>query len=218
MKRVLAAVTVCAMAGAGCGSARPLPSSRGAFEALSESLGRDDGAAEVYAMLPASERAAVTLREFTERWTASREERQRAASAARTVLRAAAPVATVPGPDHDLTLVEEQDGWRVGDPLMGPAAGARVEGRSGARAALRGLRLALRRRDLPAVMASLSSRLRGAIEAELAAVLAALEDPDALDVLQIPGAAPVRVPLGDGRAVVLVREDGQWRIDDIVGP
>ena len=42
------------------------------------------------------------------------------------------------------------------------------------------------------------------------------DDPDALDVPEIQG--PTRVRLRYGRAVVLVWEDGQWRVDDIVGP
>lgn len=179
-------------------------------------MARDDGAAVVYAMLPAAERARMSLDEFSRRWSDTQIERARAASAARTRLQGGAPVASVAGAAHELTLIEERDGWRVADPLVGPAVGARTPGRSGARAALRGVHRALSRRDYPAVLDSLSSRMRGAIEAELAAVLAALEDPEALDVPEIPG--PIRVPLRDGRAVVLVWEDAQWRIDDIVGP
>jgi hypothetical protein len=154
--------------------------------------------------------------EFARRWETTREDRSRVAVAARAALQQGAALATVPTPEADLTLAEEPDGWRVADPMLGPAPGARTRGRAGMRAALRGLHRALRRRDVPAILGALSQRLRGALEAEIASLLAGTDDPDALDVPEIQG--PTRVRLRDGRAVVLVWEDGQWRVDDIVGP
>lgn len=214
VKRVLAAVLV---AGAvGCGAAGPLPSSRGTLLRVADALSRDDGAATLYAMLPAAEQATVSPDEFARRWATTREDRGRVAEAARAALQQGAAVTTLPTPEADLTLAEESDGWRVADPMMGPAPGARTPGRAGMRAALRGLHRALRRRDVPAILSALSLRLRGALEAEIAALLAGTDDPDALDVPEIEG--PRRVRLRDGRAVVLVWEDGQWRVDDIVGP
>lgn len=202
-------------AATGCAGAGPPPSSRATLLAVIDALARDDGAATLYAMLPATERAAVSREDFSRRWSQSREDRARVAAAARLALRDGAPVAAMPSHDADVTVVEEADGWRVADPMMGPPMGARVEGRAGVRAALRGLHRALRRRDVPAVLGSLSQRLRGALEAELAALLAGTDDPDALDVPEISNTTRVR--LRDGRAVILVREDGQWRVDDIVG-
>ena len=214
VKRVLAAVLV---AGAvGCGAAGPLPSSRGTLLRVADALSRDDGATTLYAMLPAAERATVSPDEFARRWETTREDRARVASAARAALQQGAPVATLPTPDTDVALAEDVDGWRVADPLMGPAPGARTQGRAGVRAALRGLNRALRRRDVPGILGALSARMRGALEAEIASLLAGTDDPDALDVPEIQG--PTRVRLRDGRTVVLVWEDGQWRVDDVVGP
>ena len=214
VKRVLAAVLV---AGAvGCGASGPLPSARGTLLRVADALARDDGAATLYAMLPAAERAAVSPDEFARRWATTREDRARVAVGARATLQQGVALATVPTPEGDLTLAEESEGWRVADPMMGPTPGARTRGRAGVRAALRGLHRALRRRDVPGILGALSQRLRGALEAEIATLLAGTEDPDALDVPEIQG--PTRVRLRDGRAVVLVWEDGQWRVDDIVGP
>ncbi|MFO0626430.1 MAG: hypothetical protein U0325_12525 [Polyangiales bacterium] len=200
----------------GCGAAGPLPSSRGTLLRVADALARDDGAATLYAMLPASERAAVSPEVFAQRWAASREDRTRVAVAARAALQQGVTQGSVPTPEADLALAEEADGWRVADPMLGPSPGARTPGRAGVRAALRGLHRAIRRRDVPGLLGALSQRLRGALEAEVAALLAGTDDPDALDVPEIQG--PTRVRLRDGRAVILVWEDGQWRVDDIVGP
>jgi hypothetical protein len=214
VKRVLAAVWVVGVLG--CGAAGPLPSARGTLSRVADALSRDDGATTLYAMLPAAERAAVTPEEFARRWAATREDRARVSVLARTALQQGVAVATVPTPEADLSLAEDADGWRVADPMMGPSPGSRTRGRAGVRAALRGLHRALGRRDVPGLVGALSQRLRGALEAEIAALLAGTDDPDALDVPEIQG--PTRVRLRDGRAVVLVWEDGQWRVDDIVGP
>lgn len=214
MKRALVVGMLCTMLG--CAGAGTLPSSRRAFEAVAAAMARDDGDRTLYAMLPEAERVRVSPEAFRRQWQRVREERRRAAEAAQRALREGGPVGTLVTREAELTLVEEPDGWHVADPMLGPPAGARVQGRAGIRAALRGVHRALRQRDLSGVMALLSSRLRGAVEGELSALLSATQDPDALDVPEIPG--PTRVRLGDGRAVIFVWEDGQWRIDDIVGP
>lgn len=209
-------VLVTALLVAGCGAARPLPSSRGAFAALAEAMRRPDGAAAAYAMLPDHARAATSFADFARRWDATRVEREEAARGALAALDGGGPVATVRAWGRDGTLVEERAGWRVADPSLGAPAGARAPGRAGIRAALRGLHDALRRRDIDAVLAALSGRLRGSVEAELASMEGATADPDALEVPEVPGQARVRLP--DGRVVVLLWEDGQWRVDDVVDP
>lgn len=199
----------------GCATEGSLPSSRATLATLTTALGRDDGAAAVYAMLPASARAVESAEAFARRWAMLREDRARVAALASTALAQGAPVATLPGREAELTLAEDPEGWRVADPMVGPAVGARTHGRAGVRAALRGMHRALRRRDVAGIVGGLSQRFRGALEAEVGALLAGTEDPDALDVPEITDT--VRVVLRDGRAVVLVWEEGQWRVDDIVG-
>lgn len=204
-------------AGTGCGASRPLPSSRETWAALVAAMARPDGAATAWAMLPPAARAATPLAEFSRRWDDARAEREAAARAGESALRSHGPVAVIDTRGRPGTLVEEPSGWRVADPGVGPSPGARTPGRAGARAALRALHDALRRRDFDAVMASLSGRLRGAVEAELSSLASSTADPDALEVPEIPR-GPTRVRLPDGREVVLVWEDGQWRLDDVVGP
>lgn len=202
--------------GTGCGAARPLPSSRTAFTALADALRRDDGAATVYAMLPASERAALPFADFARRWDATRVDRERTATAVVAAVLRDGPTAEVAAGGRGAVLVEESAGWRVGEPGVGAPVGARAMGRAGVRAALRGVHDALQRRDFVALLGLLSGRLRGSVEAELATIASATQDPAALEVLEIPG--PTRVRLPDGRVIVLVWEEGQWRVDDVVGP
>jgi hypothetical protein len=213
--RVLAALVV-VVGVLGCGAGRALPSSRGAFVALADAMARPDGAATVYAMLPAAERAALPFAEFSRRWDDTRPERERAASAARTVVGLRGPVAAIRAQDREAVLVEEPGGWRVADPALALPGGARTRGREGVRAALRGLHDAVRRRDFGAVLETLSGRLRGAVEAELSSLAAATEEPGGLEFPELPSGARVRLP--DGRTLVFVWEDGQWRLDDVVGP
>lgn len=214
MRWIVAAVAL--VVGTGCGAARPLPSARLAYADLGRALRDPRGAAAVYAMLPPSARAEVTLADFSRRWDEGRAEREARAAGIDAALSQGGPTVEVDGGGRTAMLVEARDGWRVADPALGPAGGARTPGRAGVRAALRSVHSALQRRDFDALLRSLSGRLRGSVEAELASIAAATEDPAALEVLEIPG--PTRVRLPDGRVIVLVWEAGQWRVDDVVGP
>jgi len=63
-------------------------------------------------------------------------------------------------------------------------------------------------------MSMLSARARGAMESDLRDLAAALEDPDALQFPEIPGATRVRLP--DGRVLLLVWERDGWRVEGLL--
>jgi hypothetical protein len=79
--------------------------------------------------------------------------------------------------------------------------------------ALDGLRRALARRSYPALLRVLSAESRGAVETDLRALAAALENPATLDVKVEGDRADVDV--GGGHRVTLRREGGTWRVEDI---
>jgi hypothetical protein len=109
------------------------------------------------------------------------------------------------GTEVELTL--EPDGFRVAAADTLPAAARTpVE-------ALDGLRRALARRSYSALLRVLSSEARGAVETDLRAVAAGLENPATLDVRVQGDRADVDV--GGGHQVTLRREAGTWRVEDI---
>lgn len=108
--------------------------------------------------------------------------------------------------------VEEPGGWRVADPGFGERGAGRVPGREGARAALRGLHQSLRQGGV-SWATLLSARARGALDADLRALAEATEHVEWLDIPE--GNGPLSVRLPDGRVLVLVWEDGAWRVDGL---
>jgi hypothetical protein len=132
--------------------------------------------------------------------------RQGASLAARGAhVDATATMLLADGSQIELTL--EPDGFRVAAADTLPAAAQTpVE-------ALDGLRRALARRSYTALLRVLSAEARGAVETDLRALSAALENPATLDVRVQGDRADVDV--GGGHLVTLRRESGIWRVEDI---
>ncbi|MEO0321702.1 MAG: hypothetical protein AAF447_02000 [Myxococcota bacterium] len=104
-------------------------------------------------------------------------------------------------------LRRERDAWvLVGGVLDAPAQATPLD-------AVRALRHAMARRNLEGLLPLLSRALRAEVEAELDALVEALGDELALEVTLEGDAAQVRTP--SGRVIVLKREAGQWRVDDV---
>jgi len=202
------AVRLLALSASLAGCARPsLPDPRDAARAYADAAARGD-ADRVHALLT---RAAQ--RDFGREGTARRvrEERVELAANARAL---AAPglrveaTATIPltnGDDVALTL--EDEGFRVDAAETLPSA-ARTPAE-----ALEGLRQALGRRSYPALLRVLSAETRFAVESDLRALAAGLDDPKSLDVRVSGDRAEVELP--GGHSVRLKREGGIWRVDDV---
>jgi hypothetical protein len=79
--------------------------------------------------------------------------------------------------------------------------------------ALDGLRRALARRSYPALLRVLSVEARSAMERDVRALVAGLEDPSALDVRVTGDRADIELP--GGHSVSLKREQGVWRVEDV---
>lgn len=79
--------------------------------------------------------------------------------------------------------------------------------------ALAGLRKALARRSYAALVRVLSEQTRSALEADVAALVLGLEDPETLDV-QVEGDR-AEVDLPGGHQVKLRLEGGIWRVEDL---
>jgi hypothetical protein len=191
---------------AACG--RPaLPDPRVAARAYADAAARGDSA-RVHALLSREARrtygpvaVAVLVRD-------EKQEFRRLADAVRRPdvrVEASATVLLEDGSEALLAL--EDDEFRVSAAETLPsAARSPVE-------ALDGLRRALARRSYPALLRVLSAESRGAVETDLRALAAALENPATLDVKVEGDRADVDV--GGGHRVTLRREGGTWRVEDI---
>lgn len=123
------------------------------------------------------------------------------------------PVAVIARPSLGVaSAVEETTGWRVADPGFGDRGAGRIPGREGARAAIRGLHESLQQGGV-SWAGLLSARARGALDADLRALFEATEHVEWLDIPE--GTGPLWVRLPDGRGLVLVWEDGGWRVDGL---
>jgi microcystin degradation protein MlrC len=166
-------------------------------------------AAALYALLPASHRARESLEAFRARMAADREELRAFGALVRDTRAHRGPrtsVAVTQGPP--VAVVEEVGGWALVSAALGAPSGATTAD------ALRALHAALTQRSLGALLEVLSARTRGGLEAELAALADATRNPAALELSTTPFLANVRLP--DGRVLVLVKENGQWRVDNLL--
>lgn len=201
----------------GCASTREVASPREAARRAATALQHDDDGA-LYDLLPPSERLRWTRAEFAQRMQTRREESRALGAALGGALGTGmGPVAAMGvGRPREALVVEESGGWRVADPGFGPPTGAAVPGGEGVRAVLGGMREALVRRDVGALRALLSARALGSLDAEVDALVRALDDPASLELRTLDGRpSPGRmlVVLPDGRRLELVREGGQWRVE-----
>jgi hypothetical protein len=166
-------------------------------------------AVALYALLPASHRARESLEAFRARMQADREELRAFGALVRDTRVHRGPrttVAVTHGPP--VTVVEEAGGWALVSAALGTPSGATTTD------TLRAFHTALVQRSLGALLEVLSARTRGGLEAELTALAEATRDPSGLELSSTPFLANVRLP--DGRVLVLVKENGQWRVDNIL--
>ena len=104
------------------------------------------------------------------------------------------------------TLVVEGGAFKL------TAAGVLPAGARTPTDALVELRQALARRSYASLLQVLDEESRGALEEDLRAVVAGLEEPDTLDVKVVGDAAEVTLP--GGHWVKLKREAGTWKVED----
>jgi hypothetical protein len=196
---------------AGCGAVAQTGSPRSTLDAMRAATTRHDWAA-LYGLLPAAARREESLDAFRARMSRDRQDvGELADEIGRGYDEQREPVVEVPSRQGGaVPIVDEADGWRLAQPGFGPAPAP-----SAAEAA-RMLRAALVRRSLPALLSVLSARARGALEAEMSALIDALADPEALDITSTSAAGQrLEVHLPDGRSLVMVREAQGWRVDDV---
>ena len=196
---------------AGCGGAQSSSPTR-TLDAFQRAAAAGDFAT-IYDLLPESRRRDESLVAFTERLATEREElQQTAASIAQARSEGRPPTVEIPASAGVALVVEETEGWRVPQTGFGP-----VMPRSPAEAA-QALRGALARRSLPAILRVLSARARGEVQAEIDAMIEALDSASARGSGS-PGRAIAaetqEVPLPDGRTLRIIREGEFWRIDDV---
>jgi hypothetical protein len=207
-RRALPALVVVALSGLAAGCGRPaLPDPRAAARAYADAAARGDSA-RVYSLLSREARrtygpAAVAVLVRDERAEFAR----LAAAVRRPDARVEASATVLLEDGSQARLALENDEFRVSAAETLPAAArSPVE-------ALDGLRRALARRSYPALLRVLSAESRGAVETDLRALAAALENPATLDVKVEGDRADVDV--GGGHRVTLRREGGTWRVEDI---
>lgn len=185
-------------------------SPRNTLQALHSAALHGDVAA-LYALLPERARRQESLTDFRARMQSNqRELRDLVEALDRALQDQHVPYVELPSRRQGaVTVVEDPEGWRLARPEFGPAVTLSPT------EALQAFRTALLRQSLPALLQILSSRTRGALQAEMHALIDALQDPASLEVTATPVGQRFEVHLPDGRTIVLVREGLQWRIDDI---
>jgi hypothetical protein len=178
---------------------------------VQQAAARGDAAA-LYALLPERARREESFESFRTRMqveqpelrelsTALRQQEQhQVAPQLQLALRSGATVA----------VEDDPDGWRVAEPGIGTTSAPTPA------AAARALRQALLRESLPALLAILSATARGSLRAEMQAIIDALDDPSALESTVTSNTGQrVELRLPDGHTLRLVREGGNWRVDDL---
>jgi hypothetical protein len=197
---------------AACAGGGATASPRGTLHALQSAAERGDAAA-LYALLPAAARRQESLEAFRARIASEQPELRGLGTAIQQALQdQREPVVEVPLVGGGATtVVEDVEGWRMARSGFGPAATPTPAD------AARAMRTALQQQSLPALLAVLSSRARGALQAEISALIDALSDAESLGVTATSSAGQrLEVRLPDGRTLVMVREGGAWRIDDVL--
>lgn len=111
---------------------------------------------------------------------------------------------------ESVVLVLEDGGWRIdGGVLDAVGLGSPLD-------AVAAFRRALMRRDLPGIERTLSRRTRAEWEDEVRRLVESTQDEADLEV-EIQGDR-ARVRTTGGGTVELVRESGEWRVVDVLGP
>jgi hypothetical protein len=185
-----------------------MPDPRIAAEAYAAAADSGDADA-IYELLDEDARRALTQDDVRRLVADQRKELADQAKAIRskdTQVKASASIRYPDGEDAILDLGEDGR-FRVASADALPA-GARTPVQ-----ALDKLRHVLARRSYAGLMRVLSSQTRSAMENDLRSLVEGLENPEELEVQQTGETATVRVP--GGHLILLRREAGTWRIDDI---
>ena len=206
---ILVATLVCCAA---CGGAGPVEGPSRALRTYASALSSGDGAG-AWALLDEDARRGRTEEEHRALLVQNAAELrdqgaaiERAAGSDAVEARARVPLAS----GETVVLVLEDGRWRIDGGILDAA------GLGTPRDAVAALRRALMRRDLAGVERVLSRQTRAEWEEEVRRVVESTSDVDDLEV-EIQGNR-ARVRTTGGGSIELVRESGEWRVVDIVGP
>lgn len=179
----------------------------GVVRAYLEASERGDVEA-VHALLDQATRDELTIEELRADYAANRDELASHAAALRAPEARPVTTAEVELPSGEVvTLTLEEGAFRIAGGVLEASAATTPE------AAVAGLRNALMRKSLPALLRVLSRSTRAELEADIERLLAETEDTLDLEIAESGDRATVR--LGGGGVVELVREAGEWRVEDI---
>lgn len=218
LRSLLLAVTLSCVASASLGACggsynSKTPASDG-VKALIAALGSDNPH-RAYDLLSDDAKAKISYREFEEQWKQSAAERAWQTAALRDSLRGAPDVGerAIVGYSDGKSVPLERDGkiWRVEAPLVTRAQTPRP------RDAIRAFAEAIEDRDVSAALSMLSKRRRDVLARQIEGFLGGLGKRvnDVIDEYEGDHAELRWDENGVRYRVLLLREDGEWRIDDI---
>ncbi len=217
LRRAIAVLTLalCAAALAACGASYngKTPASSG-VKALIAALGSDDPR-RAYALLSDDVKAKISYRDFEQQWKQSSAERAWQTAALRDSLRGSPDVGerAIVGYSDGKSVPLERDGktWRVEAPLVTRAQTPKP------RDAIIAFADALADRDVAAALSMLSKRRRDVLARQIDGFLQGLGKRvnDVIDEYEGDRAELRWDDAGIRYRVLLLREDGEWRIDDI---
>jgi hypothetical protein len=208
-------VAALALAAGACGGSYngKTPASSG-VQALIAALSSDDPH-RAYALLSGEVKAKVSYREFEQQWKQSAAERAWQTAALRDSLRGSPDVGerAIVGYSDGKSVPLERDGktWRVEAPLVTRAQTPRP------RDAIVAFADALQARDVSGALSLLSKRRREVIARQVEGFLGGLGKRvnDVIDEYEGDRAELRWDDAGIRYRILLLREDGEWRIDDL---
>lgn len=182
-----------------------VPGPEAALAAWADAVERQDAEA-IHALLDATTRAAVSVEGLRARMVGSAEElREHAASTRAATSRARAVVRLV---DDERVVLHREDGyWRLSGELLGVPTPTTPED------AVHALRRALRLPVLEGLLRVVARRPRAAIVSEVERFLEDTADALAWRTELAGNEATVRT--AGGWSIRVVRESGQWRVEDV---
>jgi len=185
-----------------------MPNPRDAADAYADAIDRGDSDA-IYDMLDDETRRALTrddVRRLVADQRAELADQAKAVRSSEARIRANATIRYQDGEDAVLELSDNGQ-FRIASADALPA-GAKTPAQ-----ALQQLRRVLARRSYPGFIRVMSSSTRSAMENDIRSLIDGLENPEELEVRQTGDTAVVRTP--GGRSILLRREEGIWRVEDI---
>jgi hypothetical protein len=207
--RALLLVTLVACAGGAPRATEPPVAGARAWSAALAADSPDRG----YDLLAKTVQKRVPKALFAERWKTAQKERARQATALTSALGQSGQRgerARFRAGKDSVGLVHEAGGWRLESPLLQPLRADSPQ------AALRGLAGAIGERDVEAVLRLMSRARRERLQERLRGLARGLEQHAGDPIELVRDRAVLRWSDGTVRwRIVLVRENGEWRLDDI---